>query len=519
MTFRHFIHKGNMYLYQPLRYSFIVAVPFVLFCIGYSRQESIPLNQPVKVFAASSLEQALTRIGKDFEILTGGRITLHCAASSTLVRQIETGSEAHVLISANAKWVDYAQNRGFIDAESRIDLLSNRLAIITPVESDLVVIPEDAGNLPAAFQGPLALADPAHAPVGMYAKEALVSLGWWEELEPRLALTADAISAIQLVAQGEASVGIVYASNAIGNNRVRIAAMIPSSTHSPIVYPAALGCNAPASARDFLQFLDTPNTRITFQQHGFSAIEIGSVSPPPAPTASPVTNFFNGPHGQALWLSLKISALCTLALLVPGVGLGWILARKRFPGRTAFNMAVHLPLVVPPVATGYLLLLLLGVNGPIGGLLHKTLGIRLPFTMTAAVLASAVVALPLMVRSVQLAMEAIDIRIEQAATTLGRHPMEVFATVTLPLALPGILAGSVLTFARSLGEFGATITFAGNIADQTRTLPLAAFSAMQTPGGNREALGLVLLSVAISVLAVVGSEFLAARSKLRWGVT
>ena len=213
----------------------------------------------------------------------------------------------------------------------------------------------------------------------------------------------------------------------------------------------------------------------------------------------------------ALWLSLRVSLLGLAVMLVPGIACGWLLARKSFPGKSIVDALVHLPLVLPPVVVGYLLLVLLGRRGWIGRFLHDDLGIDVSFTWKAAMLAAAVMGFPLLVRSVRLAIELVDVKLEQAARTLGSSPWRVFTTVTLPLALPGLLAGCVLAFARSLGEFGATITFAGNIAGETRTLPVAVFTSMQQVGGDAGALRLVLVSIVLSVAALVASEQLAQR--------
>jgi molybdate transport system permease protein len=220
---------------------------------------------------------------------------------------------------------------------------------------------------------------------------------------------------------------------------------------------------------------------------------------------------------EAIRLSLQVAAGCVAVIAVPAVLLGYVLARWRFPGRSLLDAAVHLPLVLPPVVTGYLLLVLLGRNGWIGGWLWRSFGLQLPFTRAGAVLAAAVVAFPLMVRSVRLAMELVDVRLEQAAATVGCSPLRVFATVTLPLAGPGILAGAILAFARSMGEFGATVSFAGNIAGRTRTLPLAIYTRISTPGGQGAAMRLAAISVVLSVAALLGSEWLARRVRRRLG--
>ncbi len=217
---------------------------------------------------------------------------------------------------------------------------------------------------------------------------------------------------------------------------------------------------------------------------------------------------------EAFFLSLRVASVATALVAVPGVFLGWLLARKRFPGRLLLDAIVHLPLVLTPVVVGYLLLLLVGRQGAFGGVLDA-LGIQLAFTTSGAVLAAAVMALPLIVRSVRTAIEMVDPGLEDAAAVLGAGPWRRFRTVTLPLALPGVVAGLVLGFARCVGEFGATITLAGSLAGETRTLPLAIFGELQKPGGDGAALRLTLLSVALSLGALVASEWFLRRLRER----
>ncbi|MEI7443500.1 MAG: molybdate ABC transporter permease subunit [Burkholderiales bacterium] len=213
----------------------------------------------------------------------------------------------------------------------------------------------------------------------------------------------------------------------------------------------------------------------------------------------------------ALALSLKVAAVATLGALPPAIGIALLLARGRFPGRTLLDALVHLPLVLPPVVTGYLLLLAFGRRGPVGAWLESTFGLVFSFRWTGAALACAVMGFPLMVRAIRLSIESIDARLGSAAATLGAPPAWAFATVTLPLALPGVLAGSVLCFAKALGEFGATITFVSSIPGETRTLPAAIYAATQTPGGDASAMRLTLVAVAVSVAALALSEWLARR--------
>lgn len=209
----------------------------------------------------------------------------------------------------------------------------------------------------------------------------------------------------------------------------------------------------------------------------------------------------------ALSLSLKVAGWAVAGALVPGVLVAWALARGRFWGRNLLNGLVHLPLILPPVVTGYVLLVGFGRQGPLGRMLEETFGIIIAFRWTGAAVAAAVMAFPLLVRAIRLAIEAVDPRLEQAASTLGASRGMVFLTVTLPLILPGILAGLILAFAKAMGEFGATITFVSNIPGQTQTLPLAIHAALQQPGGEGAAFRLSLIATAVAMIALLGSEW------------
>ena len=214
---------------------------------------------------------------------------------------------------------------------------------------------------------------------------------------------------------------------------------------------------------------------------------------------------------EALRLSLEVAALSVGFSLPLAILTAWILTRARFPGRTLFDAFVHLPLVLPPVAVGYVLLLLFGTHGPIGAWLRAHFGIQLPFTTAGAALATAVMTFPLMVRAVRLSLENVDRGLEAAARTLGAAPLDRFLTITLPLMLPGILAGAVTAFAAGLGEFGAVITFAANIPGVTRTLPLALYTAMQSPDGEQSALRLAMLSLLLGLGGLLAAELLVRR--------
>ncbi len=218
---------------------------------------------------------------------------------------------------------------------------------------------------------------------------------------------------------------------------------------------------------------------------------------------------------QAVALSLRVAIVATIVSLPFGIGVAWLLARGRFYGHGMLNALVHLPLVLPPVVTGYALLVLFGRRGAIGAFLEAQLGIVLAFRWTGAALAGAVMAFPLMVRAIRLGIEAVDPRLEAAAGTLGANRWQVFVRVTLPLIAPSILAGAVLGFAKAMGEFGATITFASSIPGRTQTVPSAIYALLQTPGGEAGALRLVIVSVVVAVGALAVSEWLAHRMKRR----
>lgn len=214
---------------------------------------------------------------------------------------------------------------------------------------------------------------------------------------------------------------------------------------------------------------------------------------------------------DALRLSLKVALWATLGSLPVAFGLAFALARCRFWGKGLLNGLVHLPLVLPPVVTGYMLLLAFGRTGPVGQMLENLFGISLAFRWTGAALAAAIMGLPLMVRAIRLSLEAIDPRLEMAARTLGARRWRVFFTITLPLALPGVCAGAILGFAKALGEFGATITFASNIPGETQTLALAIFAFLQVPGAENQVLRLSVLAIILSMLALFASEWLSER--------
>jgi len=220
---------------------------------------------------------------------------------------------------------------------------------------------------------------------------------------------------------------------------------------------------------------------------------------------------------QALMLSLKVGAYAVVWLIPLGVALAWLLSRKTFVGKSILDSLIHLPLVLPPVVIGYLLLISLGRQGLLGSWLYEYFGLVFSFNWKGAVVACIVVALPLMVRSVRLSLDNVDPKLEHAASTLGASPLKVFLTITLPLTIPGIITGTMLSFARSLGEFGATISFVSNIPGETQTIPLAMYNFIETPGAEMEAARLCIISIALALATLMTSEWLSRKAAARLG--
>ena len=472
-------------------------------CKRHGEGEQAP-PQAITVFAAASTTEALGEITDQFRRDTGIEVRLNFAASSTLAKQIEAGATADVFLSADQEWMDYLAGKNLLRTGSRLDLLGNELVLIAGKDGPMTAKMEKGFDLASCFKGRLAVGDPSNVPAGKYAQQAMESLGWWDALKGRLAPAADVRSALRLVEVGEASVGIVFATDAAASKKVTVIGVFPADSHKPILYPVALTAGASPAAERFLQALRGEPARQVFLRHGFIVV------PKTAATGAATSPAPTQEIGPAVMLSLKVALGCVAAVTVPGIALGWLLARRNFVGKNVLNALVHAPLVLPPVVIGYLALLALGRYGPVGRWLD-TMGIHLAFTWQGAFVAAAIMAMPLMVRAVRLAIELADARLEQAAATLGASPLRVFATVTLPLALPGVVSGLVLAFARALGEFGATITFAGNLPGSTQTLPLAVYVALQNNVGGAIALSLILLLVSLAVLVALRGHWFGSR--------
>jgi molybdate transport system permease protein len=465
------------------------------------------------VFAAAGATDAIRELGDRFEEQAGMHVDLGLGPTSTLARQIEAGARADVFISANAEWMDYLQQRNLLVPETRRTLAGNRLILIVPSTSTLSLNLDERTDLPSRIEGRIAMGDPAHVPAGQYARTALERLGCYEALRPRIVNCTSVREALALVESGQVAAGIVYRSDAQVSNRVRIAGIFPERLHDPIEFQIALVRDARPGAAELLDYLTSPQSRRVLASYGFETGDAADPATRPRADSNSRSWLPTAEEWAVIRTSLKVAAGCVLVLTVPGILLASLLARRDFRGKIVLETLLHAPLVVPPVVTGYLLLVLLGNNGLVGRWLHDTLGLELAFTLYGAVLASAVMALPLLVRSVRVAIELCDRRFEEAAATLGAGPVRTFLTVTVPLALPGIVSGMILAFARSLGEFGATTVFVGNIEGRGRTLPLAIYSHLQTASGGESVVRLVAFSILLSLLAVGLSEVVVRKAR------
>ncbi len=471
---------------------------------GRGADESSP---ELLVLAASSLADVLPEIAADWSRSGRGEIRASFDATSRLAPQAASGAQADVFVAADEHWVRWLVERGAVDAKSARVIARNELVAVVPRHGPLPSGPRGLRELDRIAVGG------ENVPVGRYAREALEAEGVWEQLAGRVISGGSARSVLEWVARGEVSAGIVYRTDALAEPDVRVAFAFGEATHPPIRYwaaPLASGRDS-AAAASFVDFLSRPEGATALSAAGFDpgdpAVRLGQGGgAPPAGTLPSV--------GSAVRLSLLVALLATLAGLAPAVGLGWLLARRDFKGKAIVSTAVLAPLVIPPVVTGFLLLTVLGSQSPLGRAL-SSLGLPVPFTLVGAAVAAFVVGLPLYVLSVRGAFEAVDPLYEELSWTLGVPPRSTFFRISLPLAIPGIAAGAMLAFARSLGEFGATVVLAGNVEGSTRTIALAVYTLLEAPSGRESTWTLVGASVALSLLALVGYEALSRRQRRR----
>ncbi len=455
------------------------------------------------VLAPSSMADVLPRVVDGWT--SRGRATpaLSFDATSRIAPQADGNPTVSVFVSADRAWMRWLEDRGRVDPARVREVARNRLVIVTPAADRSVHGPDDLRAV-----GRIALAG-EDVPAGRYARSALEARGVWAEVEGSVVRGGSVRGALEWVARGEAGAGIVYRTDAVSEPRVRIAHTFPPADHPAIGYYAAPLEGAPEPAAAFVDFLASPEAAAVFAEEGFTEGDAAPEQSADRPVTSAAPSI-----GSAIRLSLIVALVATLVGLVPAVAIGWLLARRDFPGKTLLSTLVMAPLVIPPVVTGFLLLSAFGANTPLGRLLAG-LGVPVPFTLVGASLAAFVVGLPLYVISIRGAFEAVDPFYEQLSWTLGSPPRKTFFRISLPLALPGIAAGAVLAFARALGEFGATVVLAGNVEGSTRTIALAVYTLLESPSGQGAIWALILASVAISLVALVGFEALTRRQKAR----
>jgi len=490
----------------------LLLAPLVLI-VGCGRSDPEADAPDVVVFAAASTTDAVKRVACRFEKQQGITVRTNFAATSTLAQQVTNGAGADVFISADRAWADRLERNGLV--ARRCDLLGNQIVII--VAADCPVEVTRAEDLLDPRITHVAIADPHAVPAGIYAREALQKLGLWEQLSPKAVASSNVRQALDYVETGAAEAGIVYATDAVLARSAVVRVELDADLTEPIRYPLLLMKEAEgnADAEALYAYFQESEAAEVFRQHGFRVLDetVASDASRRYPAAKQRPTFFllSSAEWVALRLSFQVAVCAALAGLPIALAVAYLLARASFPGKWVLEAVVNAPLVLPPVVTGYLLLILLAPRGPIGSVLGDVFGVKIVFTWWAAVVASAVVSFPLMVRAIRLAFEAIDPRLEMAARSLGASRLATFFSVTLPLARRGVIAGWMLAFARSLGEFGATIMVAGNIEGYTNTIPLQIYSMSSEPGGMGQCWRLVVLSIILACGALAVSELLARR--------
>jgi molybdate transport system permease protein len=473
-------------------------------------------GEALRVMAASSLTETFGQAAERFAAETGRPApVVSFAGSSRVARQLMEGAPADMVAVANPRWMSVLVREGVVVSRTQRDLVQNRLVFVEPVDGVLSVgAASDFGTTPWSK---IAIAGPT-VPAGQYAREVIDKMGLTASILPKLVVATNVRSTLSLVAQSQVDGGFVYRSDAQAEPRVRVALTLDSSLHSSIRYPVALtrdGVTHP-DADAFVSFLLGASGQEIFQHAGFDS-----------PSKSEPVRSRDGPgNGGAdlagaagnvegpMRLSVWVAVVSLMLSIVPAVGLGWLMARREFWGKSLLSTVLMAPLVLPPVVTGYLLLKAFGREGVFTPL-AEAVGIEVAFTRWGAVVAAVVVGFPLLLILVRQAIESVDIRYPAIAQTLGLSPFHAFMRITFPMALPGIIAGCVLAFARALGEFGATAMIAGDQPGETRTLALAVYALAEVPGGEDSAATLVWISLGLCAVALVAYERLVWRQRRR----
>ena len=439
---------------------------------------------PVRIAAASSLGPALQQLTADADV----QLTL--GGSGQLSRQMMSGAPADIVALAHPSWMDRLIDADLVSEQDVRTSLSNRLVVVS------------RGQAPIPHLTALKTFDrigvgAPSVPLGQYTHTALTAIGLQDALADRVVLGASARATLAYAHAGAVDAAIIYQSDASGAPGLTTHFTVDPGLHGPIRYPMALTRTGAArpEARSLFAAMNDEAAMGVYTAHGFEVAE--GLAPQPARVPTATVDIV-----APVWRSVWVATMALIVSFVPALGLGWLLARRHFRGKALLNTLCLSPLVLPPVVTGWLLLV---------GM--EAMGLPLAFTRWAAVIAAAAVGFPLLLILIRGAIEAVDRRYELMAQTLGLGRLAAFRRVTLPMALPGIAAGCVLAFSRALGEFGATAMVAGDQPGETRTLALAVYALVENPGGEAEAGQLVIISVAITLLALLVYERLVWRAQ------
>ncbi len=453
------------------------------------------------VSVASSMTDVMESLRDRFEATHPHiKVQLNFGGSDWLTRQIEAGAAVDVLIAAGRKPIDTLVNAELLAPEDVTPVAGNRIVLVGRKNNNTSF--HSLSNVQR-----IAIGQPG-VPVGDYARQVLQHTGQYDAIKDRLVLAANAQQVSTYVSNGDVDVGIVFATDA-AIAKITILDEAPTNSHDPIVYPAVVLHRSVhrETAAAFVTFLTTPDGRSIFASHGFK--------PPPtiiSPTEKTVQERPTTSVATAMALSIKAATGAMLFVIPIGIAIGWWLSRTRFFARDIIDAFVTLPLILPPTATGYFLMGVLGGDSSIGRFLADSCGLRITLTLLAAGIASAIIALPLMVLSAKAAFAQVDRNLEWTSMTLGAGRWRTFCRITVPLARHGLLAGVVLSFARAIGEFGATFMLAGMIPGRTMTAPLAIFHAF-TNHDDTTAKTIVLTLSAFSILVIVLANRLHARAQ------
>lgn len=451
------------------------------------------------VSAAASLEEVFQEIARSFQDANPEhQVSLNLASSGHLQRQIERGAPVDVFASASPRPMDDLEKEGLIQPASRNVMARNRLVLIASKGAAI----RSFSDLGKNFQGRLAIGNPRHVPAGFYAKEVLKRLGDWARLSSNRVLAENVLQVLEYVATGEADAGLVYRTDALRDrNRIKLIAEAPAGSHAPIEYPIAIvtGSRSLEASKAFIDFVLDSRAQAVLAQAGFEPVRSTGTG------QSTESRAGSEGVGNRTWFSTRLSIwvalVSTFIVAVVGTTLAYLLARRNFFGKNILHILLTLPLVLPPTVTGYYLIRILGRYGVLGGPLYEWTGWTVAFTWWAAVLASTVVSLPFMLQTGRAAIESVDRNVEYASQLLGKGEWWTALTITIPLARRGLIAGLVLSFARAMGEFGATLMLAGNIPGRTNTMPLEIYSTFLA-GDLEQAQWLVVVHTGISFLAL-----------------